>query len=283
MLYLSCDTLDPYFHLALEEVLLASDLRGELLLLWRSRSAVICGRYQNIYAEADVLAAKAAGVDVARRLTGGGTVYHDAGNLNYTVISDYDGEGAQYERFLSPVVRTLRQLGVPAETGRVCDITVEGKKISGSAQKVAGGRVLHHGTLLLDADLTALRRIANGARADYASKGVASSPWPVTNLKPYLPGMTMEDFRAAMLTGLTAGKDVETRPLTEAEAAAAQALAESKYKTWDWIYGTNPEYVLTRNGMTLRCKHGVITELDAAPELVGRRLDPDAPLDAKYF
>ncbi len=283
MLYLPCDTLDPYFHLALEEVLLASETHEEILLLWRSRSAVICGRYQNIYAEADVLAAKAAGVSVARRLTGGGTVYHDTGNLNYTILADYDGEGAQYERFLAPVVRTLRQLGVPAETGRVCDITVEGKKISGSAQKVANGRVLHHGTLLLESDLTALRRIANGAREEYVSKGVASSPWPVTNLNSYLPGMTMEDFRAAMLTGLTAGKDVVTRSLTDRERQAAEDLAESKYRTWDWIYGMNPEYVLNRNGMTLRCRHGVITELEAAPELVGQRLDPEAPVDAMYF
>lgn len=282
MLYLSCDTLDPYFHLALEEVLFTSGPREEILLLWRSRSAVICGRYQNLFAEVDVPAARAAGVDLARRLTGGGTVYHDEGNLNYTILADCDGGGTQYERFLAPVVRTLRQLGVPAETGRICDITVEGKKISGSAQKVAGGRVLHHGTLLLNADLDALRRIANGAREKYVSKGVASSPWPVTNLRGYLPGMTMEDFRAAILTGLTAGKELTARPLTEAEEAAARSLAERKYRSWDWIYGKNPEYTLTRGGMKLTAKHGVITELTTAPELVGQRLDPDA-LDAKYF
>lgn len=283
MLYLSCDTLDPYFHLALEELLLAAETKEEILLLWRSRSAVICGRYQNIYAEADVLAAKAAGVDVARRLTGGGTVYHDEGNLNYTILTDYDGSGSQYDRFLMPVVRTLRQLGVPAETGRICDITADGKKISGSAQKVSGSRILHHGTLLFHADLTALRRIANGAREEYRSKGVASSPWPVTNLCDYLPGMTMEDFRRAMLTGLTAGKDVTARSLTAEEHQAAQALANTKYRTWDWIYGKNPEYTLTRGDMTLTAKHGVITELNTAPGLIGCRLDPDAPIDAKYF
>ena len=279
MIYYNNPSHDPCYNQALEEILFTQCRQGDILLLWRNAPAVVCGRYQNLFAEVSVPAAAGEGITLIRRETGGGTVYHDEGNINFTFITDYDGGGADYEKYLRPVVKVLRELGVPARTGRVCDIAVEGKKISGSAQKIAGGRVLHHGTLLFSADLTVLRRVANGGRAEYASRGVASSPWPVTDLQTYLPGMTAEEFQAAMFAGLTAGKTVEQRTLTAEQEAEIRRLAAEKYGSWDWTFGKNPAYTLTRQtpvGMlVLESKGGVIRKLtlDGRELEAGRRLE----------
>lgn len=125
-------------------------------------------------------------IPVVRRMSGGGTVYHDLGNLNYTLITGQSG-ALDYDRCLAPVLRALNALGVPAQKSRTCDMTVDGKKISGSAQKIANGRVLHHGTLLFDADLTRLDEITTGRKNDaFCSKGTQSAICTVTNLRPYL-------------------------------------------------------------------------------------------------
>lgn len=281
MYYFVNDSRDPCYNQAFEEFIFNNFTGGDILLLWRSDPAVICGRYQNVFAEVNVPAAKAAGITLVRRETGGGTVYHDHGNLNYTLISDYDGEGADYERFLQPVAAVLRSMGVPAETGRICDIAVEGKKVSGSAQKIAGSRVLHHGTLLFSADLATLRQAANGGRAEYVSKGVASSPWPVVNLQTYLPGMTIEDFQKAMYDGLTEGKSVETLTLPPEMLSAVRELAERKYRAWDWTFGKNPAYTLTRatpgGTLVLGSRRGIVERLtlDGQELPAGMRLDVD--------
>ena len=281
MLLFSNPSADPAYNQAFEEVLFTHRTQGEILLLWQNAPAVVCGRYQNVFAEINVPAALEQKVSVIRRETGGGTVYHDPGNLNYTFITDA-GEGLDYGRFLSPVVNALRALGVPAETGRICDITVAGKKVSGSAQKVAGGRVLHHGTLLFSADLDRLRLLANGAKAEYVSKGVQSSPWPVANLSEYLPGMTLSAFCGSLTVLLTAGKMPEQANLTLDELSEVNRLTREKYRAWDWTYGKNPAYTLTRpfpgGTLHLESRHGIIEALEGPDEnlcrrLIGRRLD----------
>lgn len=269
------ETLDPYFNQACEEVLF-SRRRGDLLVVWRNAPAVVCGKYQNIYAEVCLPAAQAQRIAIIRRETGGGTVYHDEGNLNYAIMIDR-GDKQGYEPFLRPIVDALRALGADAQTGRICDITVGGKKVSGSAQKVAGGRVWHHGTLLFSTDLTRLRYLANGARKDYVSKGVQSSPWPVANLCEVLPHTDALSFRDALLRQL----DAKIVPLTAEEQAEAETLANEKYRSWDWTFGKNPAFTLTRQTpqgeLVMESKNGEITLLNLAPELVGQRLDPQNP------
>ena len=269
------ETLDPYFNQACEEVLF-SRRRGDLLVVWRNSPAVVCGKYQNIYAEVYLPSAQKHGIAVLRRETGGGTVYHDEGNLNYAIMTDR-GDKRGYEPFLAPIVDALRALGADAQTGRICDITVGGKKVSGSAQKISGGRVWHHGTLLFSADLTRLRSIANGARKDYVSKGVQSSPWPVTNLCEVLPHTDALSFRDALLRQL----DAKIVPLTAEEQAEAEKLANDKYRTWDWTFGRNPAFTLTRETphgrIIMESKNGIITALNLGPRLVGQKLDPQNP------
>ena len=164
MIQIETTSHDPFFNQAFEDYVFRTFREDEVLLLWRNRPAVVVGCYQNICREVHVRALLEQNVPVVRRMSGGGTVYHDLGNLNYTLITGQSG-ALDYDRCLAPVLRALNALGVPAQKSRTCDMTVDGKKISGSAQKIANGRVLHHGTLLFDADLTRLDEMYPGAAA----------------------------------------------------------------------------------------------------------------------
>ena len=186
MIQIETTSHDPFFNQAFEDYVFRTYREGDVLLLWRNRPAVVVGCYQNICREVHVRALLDRGIPVVRRMSGGGTVYHDLGNLNYTLISDQTGP-LDYDRCLEPVIRALNALGIPAQKNRTCDIAVDGKKISGSAQKIAGGRVLHHGTLLFDSDLSLLDEITTGRKNDaFCSKGTESAICTVTNLRPYL-------------------------------------------------------------------------------------------------
>ena len=293
MLYVENDALDPYENLALESYLFEHVDGEDVFMLWRNRPAIVCGSYQNIYAEVDVRLSRDLGVALARRDSGGGTVYHDEGNVNYTFIADAD-PARGYERFIGPMVAALRLLGVRADMNRVCDIAVEGRKVSGSAQRVSHGRVLHHGTLLYDTDLSRLAALSNGARAGYVSKAVPSKPYPVTNLRPYCPN-ALNDVGAFMdaLHHALCGACAAWRP-DEACIQAVRRLADEKYRSWDWVFGRSPAFVRTvpfdldgrRYQASLHVRHGVIGSIDfdgPVPELyqrlrsdlAGTRLDPD--------
>ena len=165
--YLETGSIDPAYNLAFEEYVLTHRMDGDYLILWQNDNTVVVGQNQNTAAEINRAFVEAHGVHVVRRTTGGGAVYHDLGNLNYTLITGQSG-ALDYDRCLAPVLRALNALGVPAQKSRTCDMTVDGKKISGSAQKIANGRVLHHGTLLFDADLTRLDEITTGRKNDAA-------------------------------------------------------------------------------------------------------------------
>ena len=188
MIQIETTSHDPFFNQAFEDYVFRTYREGDVLLLWRNRPAVVVGCYQNICREVHMRALLDRGIPVVRRMSGGGTVYHDLGNLNYTLISDQTGP-LDYDRCLEPVIRALNALGVPAQKNRTCDIAVDGKKISGSAQKIAGGRVLHHGTLLFDSDLSLLDEITTGRKNDaFCSKGTESAICTVTNLRPLSQG-----------------------------------------------------------------------------------------------
>ncbi len=139
------------------------------------------------------------GIPVVRRITGGGTVYHDRGNVNYTYITQSDG--LDYDQCLGPVIAALNRMGIPAEKSKTCDLAIGGRKISGSAQRIAGGRVLHHGTLLFQSDLAMLDRITTQQKNDcFQTKGTLSAICTVTNISEHLPApMTMQEFQARLL------------------------------------------------------------------------------------
>ena len=242
-LYLETGSTDPCYNLAFEQYILEHRREGDWLLLWQNENTVVIGLNQNAREEIDEDFVRSHGIHVVRRMTGGGAVYHDLGNLNYSFITDA-GEHSllTIRRFTEPVCRALAALGVQAETSGRNDILVDGRKISGVAQRVCGGRILHHGTLLFDSDPA---MIAGALRADpekFRSKSAKSVRSRVGNLRELLPpGMDIRQFWTLLLRELTA--DGIRRPTLEvSELEEIRRLAEERYRSWDWTYGRSPDY-----------------------------------------
>ena len=293
MLYIPNTSHNPYFNQAFEEYVFNTYKDDAVLLLWRNSPAVVCGRYQNVFAEIDVLQAEKQHVAVVRRITGGGTVYHDLGNINYTIIAPCDPETFDCRQLMRPIVNALRRIGVPAEINRVSDIAVDGLKISGSAQRMAGKRVLHHGTLLYRCDLKALTSMANGQRPYYRSKAVPSVPWPVTNIADHMEGKPVDtaEFQRRLHAALAEELPLETHDLRPTELGEIERLAEDRYRTWEWTYGRSPAFSFRRTAtvgsrlmeISYEAKNGIITEFVTQPQyeklaqaLLGCRLETGA-------
>ncbi len=278
MIPMSIATLDPAFNLALEEHL-CTTLRPDhpgWLLFWRNGPSVIVGRFQNTAAEVNARFVEQTGLPVVRRNTGGGAVYHDEGNLNFSFIvpraaarggtpfTDFSFQG-----FLGPMVQALGDLGVRAELSGRNDILTDGAKCSGSAQRLTSTMVLHHGTLLVDLDMSMLGRALAGDPDKFKSKGLASVRSRVTNLRPYLPeGTGMAELIRAIANRCAPGQTMLSLDDVPGAAAAAGALAEEKYRTWEWNYGNSPAFDEERSrrfawgklDMRLSVDKGLITD-----------------------
>jgi lipoate-protein ligase A len=188
MIYSETNSLDPTWNLAFEEYCLLELTQFErIMLLWQNDNAIIVGRFQNAENEINIDAVKNIGAKVVKRTTGGGTVYHDLGNLNYSFIYPVNGLGNLDLTAVSvPMVHALNRIGVPAEIQGRNDIVIDGKKISGTAQRYHKGRFLHHGTLLFDSNLDVLQNVLNVDATKIASKGIASVRSRVTNIKEHI-------------------------------------------------------------------------------------------------
>lgn len=232
---------DPAFNLAVEEMLLLRE-NEDVFFLWQNRHTVVIGRNQNAWAEVDLPEAEKRGISVVRRLSGGGAVYHDLGNVNFTFITG-TGEGkVDFSRFTAPILRALALLGVDARADGRNDILVGGAKISGNAQCTyrrpdGTARLLHHGTLLLHADMSALSAVLRPCPEKLRTKGIASVRSRVTNLwdvPGFAPMSAAELMEHLARTAVSGG---EIRPLTEEELQAADQLRREKYGTWEWNIG----------------------------------------------
>ncbi len=247
--YLETGSVDPCYNLAVEQVVLENRREGDWLLLWQNANTVVIGLNQNTAEEVDPAFVEAHGITVVRRMTGGGAVYHDLGNLNYSFITDIgNAEELSIRRFTEPVCRALTAMGVEAETSGRNDITVDGKKVSGVAQRIAGGRILHHGTLLFDSDPGMIAGALRADPAKFQSKSAKSVRSRVGMLRDYLPaGTDLRAFWDRILQEL-APEGIVRESLTEAELGKARALAEEKYRSWDWTWGRSPDYEVRRRG-----------------------------------
>jgi lipoate-protein ligase A len=260
---------DPYFNIALEEYLITqTDDSSEWFMLWQNKPAVIVGRYQNTNEEVNATIIQENQIEVVRRMSGGGAVYHDLGNLNFTLVVTSSSDRS-YSRFAQPVLKALHKLGVEAQlTGRN-DLTVGGRKFSGNAQYIGKKRLLHHGTLLFNTDLDIMQRVLNVDVSKMASKGVKSVRSRVTNLAEHLPAsVSIDAFRSNLSHTVGEFWPLEpARRLTQWEEDRVRQLADRKYRRWEWNYGQSPEYDLRRQArypwgqidIRLEMKQGRIT------------------------
>lgn len=243
--YLETGSTDPFYNLAFEEVVLRHRREGNYLILWQNDNTVVIGQNQNAEAEINRTFVEAHGIRVVRRTTGGGAVYHDLGNLNYSFITDAgDAASLSMQEFTRPVVEALQGLGLSAETSGRNDILVNGRKVSGTAQRLLKGRVLHHGTLLFDSDPDMVAGALHVDPAKFVSKGAKSVRSRIGNIRSQLPrDMELPEFWSYLKKTLS-GSGVLEDTLTTEELEEAETLRREKYATWEWNFGRSPQFDL---------------------------------------
>ena len=249
MQYIESPSNDPAWNLALEEYVFSyMDPKEEYFMLWQNHNTVVIGKNQNTIAEIDTDYVKEHGITVVRRLSGGGAVYHDMGNLNFSFIADAQNMNEiNFKRFCQPVVQTLQQMGVPAETNGRNDMVIEGRKFSGNAQYTKNGRVLHHGTLLFRSDLSVVSGALRPNKAKLQTKGIASVASRVCNISEYLgPSATLTDFKASLLKNIMGTDTPVPYKLTATDLAKIEKLRTARYSQWDWNYGFSPRYQIVK-------------------------------------
>lgn len=247
--YLNLQTTDPSWNLAMEQYVFDSLPRDRMyFMLWQNDNAIIIGRHQNTLAEINIPYVQSHNIQVVRRLSGGGAVYHDMGNLNFTFICDVGSqESMDIHLYCQPIVELLREFNIPAQVSGRNDITVDGRKFSGNSQYLKKGRVMHHGTILFDSDLSVVNAALQVDPEKIRSKGVKSVRSHVTNLRPYLPAeTTLETFRQKLLEHILALHPGNPYPLSSDDLAAVRCLQSERYATWEWNYGISPECTLTK-------------------------------------
>jgi lipoate---protein ligase len=238
---------DPRINLAIEEYALKNlDINESYLLFYINEPSIIIGKNQNTIEEINTDYVEKLGLHVVRRLSGGGAVYHDLGNLNFSFITKDDGESFHnFKKFTEPVVTALHKLGVKAELSGRNDIIAEGRKISGNAQFSTKGRMFSHGTLLFDSEMENVVSALRVKKDKIESKGIKSIRSRVANISEFLSEkMTIEQFRSTLLDYIFDGSDVEEYVLTEEDWKNIHELSKERYQNWDWNYGKSPKFNL---------------------------------------
>lgn len=234
---------DPFFNLALEEYLLDnSEIKEDIFLLWQNRPVVVVGRNQNTIEEINQSFIQEKGIAVVRRISGGGAVYHDLGNLNFTfIVNDTPSLTLDFTRFTAPVIKALQTIGVKAEDQGRNDISIEGRKFSGNAQCRRQGRLMHHGTILFDTNLADMEQALTVDSAKISSKGVKSVRSRVTNIAEHISSpVTIDEFQGILSNTIDLNR--ACRELTPSELSAVESLRDNKFSTWEWIYGSSPRF-----------------------------------------
>ena len=276
LLIKSDETTDPAVNLALEEHCFRNlDPAFDYLLFYVNRPSIIIGRHQNPFQEFNQDLARRKDILPVRRISGGGTVYHDFGNLNFSFITDFTEEKLDYfKTLLKPILNTLQQLGVPAQLTGKNNILVDGQKVSGNSQHTNMRRMLSHGTLLFDSDRDFLERVLKPDLQIIESRAVASIPSRVTNIVRYLRRpMDLGAFRTAVQEGISGvfGK-MNQYQLTSEDREAVDRLANIKYKSWEWTFGRTPKFAVNQrirldSGFADACfmvRNGVIGSVELA-------------------
>lgn len=256
MIFVPNDKNDPRVNLAIETYLLKEmPLDEPILLFYINEPSIIIGRNQNTIEEINKDYVEEHGIHVVRRLSGGGAVYHDHGNLNFSFIMPDDGNSFRdFAKFTEPIIQALHELGVKgAELKGRNDLVINDMKFSGNAMYSTSGRMFAHGTVMFDSDINEVVNALKVRKDKIESKGIKSIRSRVTNIKPFLPEdkqeMTTEEFRDDILLkifGVDSMDEVKTYELTEKDWEKINQISDEYYRNWDWNYGKSPEFDIER-------------------------------------
>jgi lipoate-protein ligase A len=244
MLIINRPQTDPYFNIAAEEYLL-KEINEDCFMIWQNEPSVVIGKHQNALAEINYHFLRKRNIPVIRRISGGGTVFHDPGNLNFSSIKTGVREKLiDFKGFLEPIIEVLQNLGIHAKFERKNYISVIKMKVSGNAAHVFQNKVLHHGTLLFSSDLIDLNEAIKIKNNGYKDKSVKSIRSQVTNISELLdPPLSIDEFREIITDHIKRNnQNVRIYNLTPLDVKAINNLVETKYKTWQWNFGYSPRY-----------------------------------------
>lgn len=284
MIYIKNDNNDPHYNLALEEYALKYlDISDDILILWQNEPSVIIGRNQNTIEEINSKYIKDNDINVVRRLSGGGAVYHDFGNLNFTFITSNDKNNVNnYRKFTKPVIDALKNLGVNAEFKGRNDIVVDDKKISGNAQYFYKDKMLHHGTILFNSNLEDIVYVLDVNVDKIKSKGIKSIRSRVTNIYPYLDNnIDIDKFKTILLKSILKSENINDfqYKLKSSDIKEIEELMKSRYLKWEWNYGESPEFNIQKSkkydggtiDIRLNVKNGNITKCKIYGDFFGNK------------
>ena len=267
MLIIDNNICDPWFNLAAEEYLFRS-FTANIFMVYTNRRSVIIGKHQNPAEEVNLRYIKANNIPLIRRISGGGTVYHDEGNLNYTFISNTaDGKQIDFSKYTKPIISFLQQQGIDAYTGEKNEIRTGGLKISGNAEHVFKNRVLHHGTLLFSANLELMSKCLERGSATIISRAVQSHPADVCNLKEKIPGI--KEFKERLLDYISLNNsEYESYIFNSTDNENITKIKQEKFISWEWNYAWGPDYTFSKkfnlegdhSELTLKVSKGIINE-----------------------
>lgn len=291
MIYIDSQTVDPYWNLALEQHLFQTvGQHKDCFLLWQNEKSVIVGKHQNTIEEINGSFIEKHRIPVVRRLSGGGAVYHDLGNLNFTFITNKNYLNQLHmQAFCAPVIDTLKQLGITAQISGRNDLTIQGKKFSGNSQYIEGTRLLHHGTLMFSSDLGMLERALNVSGDKITSKGIQSVRSRVTNIQEHLPHpVCMEEFKNRLKENVLNTLEWEPHVLSGQDLTEIDQLAKQRYRTWEWNYGESPACTIRKKRYfegcgTIEVRLGIQNGRISAIKFYGDFLGAKSPDDLSAF
>lgn len=245
MLLINNTNTNAYFNLAMEEYFL-KNTNEDIFLLWQNENSIIVGKNQNTLSEINYDYVKENNIKVVRRLSGGGAVFHDLGNINFTFISCNDNSFSDFKKFTMPIVEALKELNVHAEFSGRNDLLIDGQKFSGNAQYNYKNKVMHHGTLLFSSEINDLSNALKVKPSKFQGKSVKSVKSRVTNISSHLDKkMTVLEFKDYLMDFINKrDKNSHFYELNDKDVESINKLVEEKYSTWEWNFGYSPKYSL---------------------------------------